>query len=756
MVEEQRHVAEEPVEGNLKCFRFMLLFGEIEALPVPLLFETPNLCLKYTFMGVTTTLPLSIDASTLQRKLRLPRSHSEPEPENEPEQETEPNPEAEAEAEAEAEPEPQSEEQRLAARVEVATAMMNEAAERLKKLETELEQAKKVARDTGATVEPAVAASFDAAKEEFELSRKAAQEAAAEMAQNAEQRIKKAEALIHSGGGTGEAQLEAHRILEEANNQLESSRAQAKAATELTPIKVGKGDTEIRVRRSLFAQDAERKRREKQEAEEAQRRREAAMAGAEERRRAEKAAKRAEERRKAEEAIARTEAAKKEREEALAAEAERKRQEEEEMRRLKEEQERIANEPTFSIATVPINKLRPFYLFAANSHRVLKPFFNKLEVVNVTLCGGRDSGKKVLAETTIPLVHLVERKEFMVHFHADGLGDTFVRVTMGLSRIDGVAPQHLPLKLFSKGIHGGVYTCTDLGFSPSCPLPHGWLSSLHNKLASETEEEAAARASAHDIARHELGLEKEARRQLEDMQRAAAQASATEMQLLKEAESFAENPSGSAVSSPSTGAHFTKVSTLSKKLYKDAMEMEEMAKMAAASDEANKPCFWRAVVELLHVAGFGVNGRQKFGGDLPAPIAVEVRLFGETIMTSLTLPSPPITLLDHTHTIYIKARKSNLRRYFFASPRAHIKLLQEESESDDTSSTLTPTFSTVGSGTLDIQPLLKKGFFEADVSIPIPNHARAASQVAKVHIALWLERLDPAENPSNYITIKGY
>ena len=35
----------------------------------------------------------------------------------------------------------------------------------------------------------------------------------------------------------------------------------------------------------------------------------------------------------------------------------------------------------------------------------------------------------------------------------------------------------------------------------------------------------------------------------------------------------------------------------------------------------------------------------------------------------MVLASPPVTLLDSYHKVYFRARESNLRRYFFATPR---------------------------------------------------------------------------------------
>ena len=73
--------------------------------------------------------------------------------------------------------------------------------------------------------------------------------------------------------------------------------------------------------------------------------------------------------------------------------------------RLQEEQDRIASEPTFSIATVPVNKLRPFYMFAQNQYRTLKTFLATMEKINISLC----QGSNVLSTSTIPLIQLASQ-----------------------------------------------------------------------------------------------------------------------------------------------------------------------------------------------------------------------------------------------------------------------------------------------------------------------------------------------------------
>ena len=69
----------------------------VPQVPVPLLLGGAPLHLEYSFMGVTTTMPLDSAGATLQRQMRLPRSASDAEPA------------AETAAEVEFEPEPEPE-----------------------------------------------------------------------------------------------------------------------------------------------------------------------------------------------------------------------------------------------------------------------------------------------------------------------------------------------------------------------------------------------------------------------------------------------------------------------------------------------------------------------------------------------------------------------------------------------------------------------------------------------------------------------
>lgn len=55
-----------------------------------------------------------------------------------------------------------------------------------------------------------------------------------------------------------------------------------------------------------------------------------------------------------------------------------------EQARLDAERARLAAEPTFTIASVPVNKLRPFYFFAAG-YQPIKRFLAKEEKIDLHL-----------------------------------------------------------------------------------------------------------------------------------------------------------------------------------------------------------------------------------------------------------------------------------------------------------------------------------------------------------------------------------
>ena len=66
---------------------------------------------------------------------------------------------------------------------------------------------------------------------------------------------------------------------------------------------------------------------------------------------------------------------------------------------------------------------------------------------------------------------MFDRKEFLVHFHSDGLRDCHLTVTMGLTKVAGIDPAHLPLQV------GARSQSRCLPSLRCCPLPiaaRGW------------------------------------------------------------------------------------------------------------------------------------------------------------------------------------------------------------------------------------------------------------------------------------------
>jgi hypothetical protein len=66
-----------------------------------------------------------------------------------------------------------------------------------------------------------------------------------------------------------------------------------------------------------------------------------------------------------------------------------------------------------------------------------------------------------------------------------------------------------------------------------------------------------------------------------------------------------------------------------------------------------------------------------------AQVAIEFRLFGQTLRTGFVPASPPITLMDSHHQMHIRARQSALRRYFFASPRIFVAIMYSHADAID-------------------------------------------------------------------------
>ena len=71
-----------------------------------------------------------------------------------------------------------------------------------------------------------------------------------------------------------------------------------------------------------------------------------------------------------------------------------------EQARLDAERARLAAEPTFTIASVPVNKLRPFYFFAAG-YQPIKRFLAKEEKIDLHLMS---HGRRLCAPRTCSFV----------------------------------------------------------------------------------------------------------------------------------------------------------------------------------------------------------------------------------------------------------------------------------------------------------------------------------------------------------------
>jgi len=104
------------------------------------------------------------------------------------------------------------------------------------------------------------------------------------------------------------------------------------------------------------------------------------------------------------------------------------------------------------------------------------------------------------------------------------------------------------------------------------------------------------------------------------------------------------------------------------------------ARMQKQDHAADQPAYWRCVVEMLHIAGLGPRKRGSMYAANGAQVAVEFRLFGQTLRTGFVPSSPPITLMDSHHQMHVRARQSALRRYFFASPRIFVAIMYSHEE----------------------------------------------------------------------------
>jgi hypothetical protein len=681
--------AEEPQEipSNLQCYRMLTMFGDLEQLPVPLLFGVTGLSLQYTFMGVTTTMQLDVDGATLS-SARVPGATPKDEP-------------------------PQA----VTDLVGPPGAAAAEAAG----------SGSGGGGGGGGGGDGDASEGGDAAAAGAEGGGSGSgpgqngKEGGADGAttSSSSQLEPEPEPEPEEGAGSGRPQTAAEKQAAEEEEEQRNRYGEVK----------GK-EKDVRVKRSLFSGQAEKLRREKEEREEAARKKKAWEEEMEAKQSAELAARRAEEKRKAEEAIRKAEEARLKRE---AEEAARKAALDSlarEQARLDAERARLAAEPTFNQASVPVNKLRPFYFFvAAPGHQVIKSFFMLEEKIELHLC----SHGRRLSTAHIPLSHfyasLHERKEFIVHFHTEGLSDTFIKMALGLTRVDNMTKEvskHFPLghERSVEHMKHGVWLPKELDFSPCQPLPHAWIAQLNDARQTRGRVPAEERRLTHQIAKEELITKQNAEIALYDLLGSQQQEQKEEEQLLLEdgnasgtaADAAAVAKAGPEPPPPGAGererprsimeqyagagagrerephsfqtrSQFTHISDSNQSLAAMAEKDAEAAyrKMQKADRQADQPAYWRCVVEMLHIAGLGPRKRGSMYAANGAQVAIEFRLFGQTLRTGFVGASPPITLMDSHHQMHIRARQSALRRYFFASPRIFVAVMYSHADAVDRS-----------------------------------------------------------------------
>ena len=456
------------------------------------------------------------------------------------------------------------------------------------------------------------------------------------------------------------------------------------------------------------------------------------MLSQEEKANAELARNRAEEKRKAELAIKKVaearlkrEAAERARKEALDAKAQ-------ELARLDAERARLAAEPTFNLATVPINKLRPFFFFA-DGHQSIKHFMAKEEKIDLYLCA---HGRR-LSTAHVPLSYffasLQERKEFIVHFHTEGLSDTYVKMALGLSKVENITTDVRSHHSVDH-MNTGIWLSRNVDFSPCQPLPHGWVAQLNDDTNKRGRIPADERALTHQIAKEELITKQNAEIALHGLEvEKQAQQDEESQLLLEDGGGSTASPANAKSGSSGAGAPVSimeqyggnnhavhaehafqkrqQFTHISKDFGSAAAHAEKEAEAAYARMQkqdhaADQPAYWvstpriphhtmiladvsdghfacvlqRCVVEMLHIAGLGPRKRGSMYAASGAQVAVEFRLFGQTLRTGFVPSSPPITLMDSHHQMHLRARQSALRRYFFASPRIFVAIMYSHEE----------------------------------------------------------------------------
>lgn len=656
------------IPKNLQCYRLLTMFGDVEQLPVPLLFGVSGLSLQYTFMGLTTTMPLDVDGATLA-SVRIPGATPKQTPDGV---------------------------SNLLGPADSAVSPVGEVGSK-----ADADSTNEDGADT-ATGQP--------------TSSSAMQQRA-----NGQRR------------NDVSPRLEPEPEVEPESEAAEGARVSGpnKTAQDGTVDQGGpkrnrygqiEAEADVRVRRSLFSGQAEKLRREKEEKEEAERKRKMWEKEMEEKHAEELAAARAEEKRKAEEAIKKAEEARLKREAEEAARKAALDAKAQEQARLDAERARLAAEPTFNIASVPVNKLRPYYFFAAApGHQTIKKFLVVEERIELHLCA---HGRRI-STAHIPLSHfyssLHERKEFIVHFHTEGLSDTYVKMALGLTRVDHMTKEvskHFPAGHKQSVWHlgRGIWMPKELDFCPCQPLPHGWIAQLNDAQRIRGKVPEEERMLTHQIAKEELitkqnaemalfGLDTKQHEEgdpeeqllLEDgginTDRRTIPTSQDQQQQHRQPQSILDHyTTGRTGSSDSLlmklqkQAQFSHVSDSAGRSSAAMAAKEAEAayrRMQKADRVADQPAYWRCVVEVLHIAGLGPRKRGSMYAANGAQTAVEFRIFGQTLRTGFTPASPPITLMDSHHQMYIRARQSALRRYFFASPRIFVAIMYSHEDAMD-------------------------------------------------------------------------
>ena len=156
--------------------------------------------------------------------------------------------------------------------------------------------------------------------------------------------------------------------------------------------------------------------------------------------------------------------------------------------------------------------------------------------------------------------------------------------------------------------------------------------------------------------------------------------------------------------------------------------------MAAPIDDVRHE-YWRVVVEMLRVDGLQHRPRTAFRRSQGLPdnqLTVDTRLFGAALCSDPVRATPPITVVDSYHKVFIRASEKQMRRYFFSAPRLAFSI-----------SLIDPSLKTpaVAKQVLDFNKLLARGFVEESLQFVV-RHDELPDQRCTLSVALWLERVE--------------